>query len=151
MMSRVEEAVRTFESGYNCAQSVFVTYADLFGMDRQTALKISCPMGGGVGRMREVCGAVSAMSMLAGLKYGNTDPDDQEAKTYMYQLVQDMSSRFRQDMDSIVCRELLKDVPLSTGAAPQKRDKTFYETRPCSRIIALASKIIEDMLLTDIM
>lgn len=151
MISRVEEAVRTFESGYNCCQAVFVTYADLFGMDRHTALKLSSPLGGGVGRMREVCGAVSAMSLLAGLKYGNTDPDNQEAKTYIYQIVQEMSNRFRQDMDSIVCRELLKDVPVSDGAAPQKRDKAFYEARPCSRIIALAAKIVEDTLLLDSM
>lgn len=70
MNSRVEDAVRTFEEGYNCAQSVFVTYADLFGMEREMALKLASPMGAGIGRMRQVCGTVSAMAMLAGLKIG---------------------------------------------------------------------------------
>ena len=149
MISRVEEAVRAFESGYNCCQSVFATYADLFGMDRQTALKLSSPMGAGVGRMREVCGAVSAMSLLAGLKYGNTDPDNQEAKTYIYEVVQEMSNRFKQDVNSVVCRDLLKDVEVSEGVAPQKRDKAYYDARPCSRIVALASKIMEETLLID--
>ena len=81
MESRVQDAVMLFESGFNCAQSVFAAYADLFGMDRETALKLACPMGAGVGRMREVCGTVSAMAMLSGLKMGNTDPSDEEAKT----------------------------------------------------------------------
>ena len=78
MKSRIQDAVNMFESGFNCAQSVFVTYADIFGMDRQTALKLAGPMGAGVGRMREVCGTVSAMAMLSGLKMGNTDPADEE-------------------------------------------------------------------------
>ena len=82
MKSRIQDAVNMFESGFNCAQSVFVTYADIFGMDRQTALKLAGPMGAGVGRMREVCGTVSAMAMLSGLKMGNTDPADEEAKTH---------------------------------------------------------------------
>lgn len=118
MISRVEDAVRAFTSGYNCAQSVFATYADIFGMDRQTALKLSSPMGGGMGRMREVCGAVSAMSLLAGLKYGNTDPDNQEAKAYIYEVVQQMCGRFRQDTGTIICRELLQHVETTGGAAP---------------------------------
>ena len=86
MESRVEEVVRTFESGYTCAQAVFVTYADLFGLDRETALRLSSPMGGGIGRMREVCGAVSSMALLAGLKEGNTDPDNEEGKERIYLL-----------------------------------------------------------------
>ena len=81
MESRVEKAVQTFESGFGCAQSVFSTYADLFGMDRETALKLASPMGGGIGRMREVCGAVSAMALLAGLKEGNTDPSMKKERT----------------------------------------------------------------------
>ena len=74
MRSRVDEAVQTFESGYNCAQAVFATYADLFGLSKETALKLSSPMGAGVGRMREICGAVSGMALLSGLKEGNIDP-----------------------------------------------------------------------------
>ena len=85
MESRVEKAVQTFESGFGCAQSVFSTYADLFGMDRETALKLASPMGGGIGRMREVCGAVSAMALLAGLKGGTpTLPMKKERKKYIF-------------------------------------------------------------------
>lgn len=149
MISRVEDAVHAFESGYNCCQSVFATYADIFGMDRQTALKLSSPMGGGMGRMREVCGAVSAMSLLAGLKYGNTDPNNQEAKTYIYEIVQQMCARFKQDMDTIICRELLQNVATTDGAAPQERTEQYYSERPCARFVALAAKIVEETLLMD--
>ena len=90
MQSRVEQAVQTFESGYGCAQSVFATYADLFGIDRETALKLASPMGGGIGRMREVCGAVSSMALLAGLKEGNVDPSDEEGRERIYLLVRKM-------------------------------------------------------------
>ena len=107
MESRVQDAVMLFESGFNCAQSVFAAYADLFGMDRETALKLACPMGAGVGRMREVCGTVSAMAMLSGLKMGNTDPSDEEAKTRSYEIVRKMSDAFREKRGSIICRELL--------------------------------------------
>ncbi len=80
MKSRVEDAVNLFMSGYNCCQSVFSAYSDLFGLDREMALKLSCSMGGGIGRMREVCGTVSGMAMIAGLVCGNTDPTNQDAK-----------------------------------------------------------------------
>ena len=105
MESRVQDAVMLFESGFNCAQSVFAAYADLFGMDRETALKLACPMGAGVGRMREVCGTVSAMAMLSGLKMGNTDPSDEEAKTRSYEIVRKMSDAFREKRGSIICRD----------------------------------------------
>ena len=82
--SRVDYAACLFKSGYNCAQSVFAAYADLFGMERQTALRMSSAMGGGIGRMREICGAVSAMAMLAGLKEGNDDPENEEGAYLLY-------------------------------------------------------------------
>ena len=105
--SRTERAVETFKEGYNCAQAVFSTYADYFGMDRETALKMSSAMGAGVGRMREVCGAVSSMAMLAGLKEGNADPQDEAAKEHIYALVRKMSARFKEKYDTIICKELL--------------------------------------------
>lgn len=141
-------AVELFESGYNCCQSVFAAYAGCFGMDRETALKISCPMGAGVGRMREICGTVSAMAMLAGLKEGNTDPENDEAKERMYSLVRRMSDRFQEKQKSIVCRELLGlKEKREESARPQKRDAQYYKTRPCSRLVACAAEIIEEFLL----
>ncbi len=145
---RKEQAVETFYEGYNCAQSVFATYADLFGMDRETALRMSSAMGAGVGRMREICGAVSSMALLAGLQEGNADPEDEEAKARIYTLVRKMSDRFRQENGSIVCRELLGIEPgAQESAKPQKRTKEYYESRPCPKLIACAARIIEEELL----
>ena len=145
---RKDQAVETFYEGYNCAQSVFATYADLFGMDRETALRMSSAMGAGVGRMREICGAVSSMAMLAGLQEGNADPEDEEAKARIYALVQKLSDRFRQENGSIVCRELLGIEPgTKESVKPQKRTKEYYESRPCPKLIACAARIIEEELL----
>lgn len=145
--SRVGYAADLFKSGYNCAQSVFAAYADLFGMDFQMALKMSSAMGGGVGRMREICGAVSAMAMLAGLKEGNDDPENEEAKAHIYALVREMSGRFREKEGTIICRELLGIEGMEESAKPSVRTAEFYATRPCPRLIAEAAEIIEEVLL----
>lgn len=144
--SRVEYARRLFESGCNCAQSVFVAYADLLGMDIEMALKMSSAMGGGIGRMREVCGTVSAMAMLAGLKEGNADPEDEEAKEHIYALVRHMSALFKEQQGTIICRELLGIEGMEESAKPSRRTPEFYASRPCGRIIACAAEIIEDVL-----
>lgn len=147
MDSRVEQAVSTFEEGFTCAQSVFATYAELFGMDRETALKLSSPMGGGIGRMREVCGAVSAMALLAGLKEGNTDPANEEGKEQIYLLTRQMAEKFKKEHKTIICRELLGIHGMEKSARPSERTEEYYRERPCSRLVATASKIIEEMLL----
>ncbi len=144
--SRVEYALSLFKSGYNCAQSVFAAYADLLGMDIETALKMSSAMGGGVGRMREVCGTVSAMAMLAGLKEGNANPEDEEAKEHIYALVRRMSALFKEQQGTIICRELLGIEGMEESAKPSVRTPEFYASRPCGRIIACAAEIIEDVL-----
>lgn len=149
MESRVEEVVRTFESGYTCAQAVFVTYADLFGLDRETALRLSSPMGGGIGRMREVCGAVSSMALLAGLKEGNTDPDNEEGKERIYLLARKLAERFKERHGTIICRELLGIEGMEESAKPSARTKEYYASRPCSRLVATAGEIIEEMLLEE--
>ena len=148
MESRVSQAVATFESGYTCAQSVFATYADLFGLDRTTALKLASPMGGGVGRMREICGVVSAMALLAGLKEGNTDPENEEGKERIYLLTRKMAEKFKEKNDTIICRELLGIEGMEESARPSARTKEYYAQRPCSRLVADASRIIEEMLLS---
>lgn len=147
MNSRVEQAVATFEEGFTCAQAVFSTYADLFGMDREMALKLSSPMGGGIGRMREVCGVVSAMAMLAGLKEGNTDPSDERGKEQIYQLTRQMAGKFKEEHKTIICRELLGIQGMEKSAKPSQRTEEYYRTRPCSRLVATASRIIEETLL----
>lgn len=145
--SRVAYADSLFRGGYNCAQSVFAAYADLFGMDRTTALKMSSAMGGGIGRMREICGAVSAMAMLAGLKEGNDDPENEEAKAHIYALVRDMSGKFKEKEGTLICRELLGIEGMEESAKPTVRTPAFYATRPCARLIAEAAEIIEEILL----
>lgn len=149
MLSRVEEAVKTFESGYNCAQSVFATYADLFGIDKETALKMSSSMGGGIGRMREVCGVVSAMALLAGLKEGNTDPENEEAKETIYLLTRQMADKFKEKHGTIICRELLGIDGMEKSAKPSERTDSYYNSRPCSKLVATAAGIVEEMLLED--
>ena len=144
--SRVEFSLSLFKSGYNCAQSVFAAYADLLGMDTETALKMSSAMGGGIGRMREVCGTVSAMAMLAGLKEGNADPENEEAKEHIYALVRHMSALFKEQQGTIICRELLGIEGMEESAKPSIRTPEFYASRPCGRIIACAAEIIEDVL-----
>ena len=145
--SRTKQAVETFYEGYNCAQSVFATYADCFGMDREMAFKMSSAMGAGVGRMREVCGAVSSMAMLAGLKEGNANPEDEEAKERIYLRLRQMSERFRQENGSIICRELLGITEAEESAKPQPRTREYYESRPCPHLIECAARIIEEELL----
>ncbi|MDE7017187.1 MAG: C-GCAxxG-C-C family protein [Lachnospiraceae bacterium] len=144
--SRVGYATALFECGYNCAQSVFAAYADLFGMDRHTALKMSSAMGGGIGRMREVCGTVAAMAMLAGLKEGNDDPGNEEAKERIYALVRQMSASFKEQQGTIICRELLGIEGMEESAKPTRRTPEYYATRPCGKIVACAAKIIEEEL-----
>ena len=128
--SRTKQAVETFYEGYNCAQSVFAA------------------MGAGVGRMREVCGAVSSMAMLAGLKEGNSNPQDEEAKERIYARVRQMSERFRKENGSIICKELLGITEVEESAKPQPRTREYYESRPCPHLIECAARIIEEELLS---
>ena len=144
MESRVKDAVDLFMSGYNCSQSVFVAYSDLFGMEREQALRLSCSMGGGMGRMREVCGTVSAMAMVAGLVCGNTDPKDQKAKTENYATVRRMADAFKARHQTITCREILGIRAAEKSAAPQERTAEYYRTRPCARMVETAAQIIEE-------
>lgn len=140
-------SVENFKKGYNCAQSVFLTYADEFGFDEETALKLSSSFGGGMGRLREVCGAVTAMFAIAGLKQGYISPNDDELKAKHYEFIQFLAKKFKDEYSTIICRELLD---LDSGAdspIPSKRTDEYYATRPCERFIYTASKIIETEIL----
>ena len=142
MESRAKQAVENFKSGFNCAQSVFLAYAKDFGFDDDTALKLSSSFGGGMGRLREVCGAVSAMFMLAGLKYGYTANNNDELKAKHYELIQNMAREFKKRNGTIICRELLgldgEDNPI-----PSKRTEQYYKERPCAKFIQDACEIFE--------
>lgn len=150
MRSRIQEAVNMFEAGYNCCQAVFATYADVYGMDKETALKLASPMGAGIGRMREVCGTVSAMALLAGLKQGNIDPMNEDGKTEIYELVRKMSDTFQEQTGSIICRDLLGLMEREESARPDSRTKEYYNKRPCSKMVVTAARIIEETILEEI-
>ena len=144
MKSRVEDAVKMFKDGYTCSQSVFVTYADLFEIDKETALKLSMPFGAGFGKLREVCGVVSGMTMLAGLKTGTADVSDREGKMKNYHMVQDMAAEFEKKNGTIICRELLQIEKGEDLPEPAVRTEEYYKSRPCARLVGEAAEIVEN-------
>ena len=135
-----------FRQGYNCAQSVLLAFSDLTGLDDDTALRLSSSFGGGLGRLREVCGAVSGASMVLGLLKGYSDPDDREAKKAHYHLIQELARRFRKEHGSIVCRELLSGVQKTDGGDPEERTAAYYRKRPCPELCRRAAQLVDEML-----
>lgn len=136
-MTKPERAVELFKGGMNCSQAVFCAFAEDFGMDAETAAKVSCGLGGGVGRMREVCGTVTGAALVLGMKYG---PD----KTAAYTKVQDFCAKFKAECGSIVCRELLAGTGATTGGAPDARTAEYYKKRPCAELVKLAARLLDE-------
>ena len=141
-MNHGEKAVELFTEGYNCAQAVLLAFSDMTGLDQSFAAKMISSFGGGMGRLREVCGAVSGMAAVAGILYGYDSPTDDEAKKNHYALVQQLAEAFRQETGSIICRELL-DNPAS-DPTPSPRTAQFYADRPCARFVYLAAAVLDD-------
>ena len=130
-----------FETGCNCAQAVLCAYPEL--LPRETAMKLGASLGGGIGRLREVCGAVSGMLMVAGLLYGYDDPGENDVnKKAHYRLVQTLAGQFREEIGSIICREILSNPPSDPNPTP--RTAEFYKTRPCVRMVMTAAGILDD-------
>ena len=142
-----EKAANNFKSGYNCAQSVFLAFAEDFGFDHETALKLSSSFGGGMGRLREVCGAVTSMFAIAGLKNGYSSPNDDNAKAKHYELIQSLAEKFKSKYGTIICRELLELPEGSDSPIPSKRTEEYYQTRPCEAFVRYAAEIIEQNIL----
>ena len=136
-----EKAKELFESGYNCSQAVLLAFADMFGMDFETAQKISATFGGGMGRMREVCGAVSGMTMLAGMIRPASDPTVKDWRTANYALVQDLAAQFKAENGSLICSELLGIAPKPQEPTPEARTEAYYQKRPCADMVASAVRI----------
>ena len=134
-------AAQLFLDGCSCSQAVMTAFCDLTGMDRSTALRLSAPFGGGIGRMREVCGAVSGMMMVVGLLYGFEPSEGSTAKSAHYHLVQELAEQFRQQAGSIICREVLKNPP--ADPTPSPRTAEYYANRPCARMVMLAAEILD--------
>ena len=134
-------AAQLFLDGCSCSQAVMTAFCDLTGMDRSTALRLSAPFGGGIGRMREVCGAVSGMMMVVGLLYGFEPSEGSTAKSAHYHLVQELAEQFRQQAGSIICREILKNPPADPNPSP--RTAEYYANRPCARMVMMAAEILD--------
>ena len=141
---RAQKAMELFKEGYNCSQAIVLTFKDLCDIDEKTALKLSSSFGGGMGRLREVCGAVSGMFMVAGMLYGYDEPKAFDAKAEHYARIQELAADFAANTGSIVCRTMLglgesKDSPI-----PEKRTDSYYKKRPCPQIIGTAAAILEN-------
>ena len=139
---REQKAGDLFKAGYNCCQAVAMTFADVIGLPEDEVARLTSGFGGGMGRMREVCGTVSAMTMVAGAMIPVNDVTDKAAKTANYALVQEMAGEFRRMNGSIICRELLGLSKPEGTPVPQDRTPEYYKKRPCGELCSIAAGII---------
>ena len=138
------KAAELFLGGYNCAQAVAVAFCDLTGLEEKQAAKMASAFGGGMGRLREVCGAVSGMLLVLGILDGYDDPTDDAAKKALYSRLQELAREFREENGSIICRELLDNPPADPNPTPRTAD--FYTQRPCARMVLTAARILDEYL-----
>lgn len=141
MKDRVEKAVELFKSGYNCSQSVVAAFADMYGFTQEQALRMSASFGGGIGRMRQTCGAACGMFLLAGLEKGVVDGKDREGKAANYALVQQLAEEFRKRNGSMICAELLGLKKPEGSSMPEARTEQYYAKRPCAKMVEEAAAI----------
>jgi C_GCAxxG_C_C family probable redox protein len=141
-----DEAAAQFRRGYNCAQATAVVFAEDFGLAPALVLQLTAGLGGGMGGLRETCGAVSAMAVLAGLALGPYEPDDLAAKTARYDLVKRWHAQFVARHGSACCRELLERAGIVPDAQPAERDAEYYAKRPCPQLVASAAEIVASAL-----
>ena len=138
---RVERAKELFHQGFNCSQAVFAACADIYGMDEPMALRLAASFGGGIGRMRQTCGATCGMFLLAGLENGSAIPGDAEGKKNNYVFVQDLAAKFKDENGSLICAELLGIAPRPQEPTPEARTEAYYQKRPCAEMVASAVRI----------
>ena len=141
-MDHEMQAAQLFLDGYNCAQAITVAFSDVTGLDKDFSARMASSFGGGMGRLRVVCGAVSGMLMVAGILYGYDSNGDDTVKKAHYTLVQELAGQFREKIGSIVCREILKNPPSDPNPTP--RTAEFYKQRPCTRMVMTAARILDD-------
>ncbi len=146
-MTHREKAIEYFCAGYNCAQSVFAAFCDVTGYSEKEAFMLASSFGGGMGRMRETCGAVSAMFMVAGIVRGYDDISTDAPKKAHYELIQEMAAEFRAVHGTITCRELLSGLGTDSNPTPSARTEEYYKVRPCVRFVATAADIVDRMVL----
>lgn len=143
-MNHKEYAMKLFKDGYNCSQAVTAAFSDVTGVSFEDSVKIASSFGGGMGRMREVCGAVSGMFLVLGMIEGYSDPQDNIAKKAHYEKVQKLAEEFKKEHGSIICRELLGlDIKGSDDPTPAPRTETYYKKRPCVEMVGTAAEILD--------
>lgn len=147
--ARAEAAKQYFTEGYNCAQAVVLAFSDLLSVDRETLLKLASPFGGGMGRMREVCGAVSGMFLVEGMLLGYSSPMDIDGKKDLYAKVRGLAESYSSENGSIICRELLAGTPHTDGAVPEQRSAEYYKKRPCAELVKNAACILAEHLIQE--
>lgn len=145
-MTRRERAMSLFESGYNCTQSVVLAFSDLLDLPEETLAQLVSAFGGGMGRLREVCGSMSGVFFVTGMLYGYHEPKDFEGKKALYAKVQELACRFEEQNGSIVCRELLGLDHRRDEPVPQERTPEYYRKRPCKELIGCAAEILDQFI-----
>jgi len=143
-MDHSNKAAELFLEGYNCAQAVAVAFCDVTGMDEKLAARLASPFGGGMGRLREVCGAVSGMLLVLGHLYGYENSDNDARKKALYEQVQMLAKGFQEENGSIICREILKNPPSDPNPSP--RTAEYYAQRPCARMVMTAAKLMDEFI-----
>ncbi len=145
-MSKGDIAYENFLKGYNCTQSIAVAFAEELGMEEATAARISSGFGGGMGRMREVCGTFSGVVMVISWLYGYENPKDLEGKTALYEKIRALADKFRAANGSIICKELLGLKQPEKSAVPEARTAEYYKKRPCPELCRFAADLIEEFI-----
>lgn len=149
--SRTKLAVELFEKGYNCSQAVFMAYSELYGIEKDTAAKLATSFGGGMGRLREVCGAVSGMFLVLGLQFPYLDTNNKEAKNLNYKAVQRTANKFKDEMGSYICADLLQRKREPQQPESENRNDTYYKSRPCVSCVKIAAEILGNELISNSM
>ncbi len=143
-MTRADKAKEYFLNGYNCAQAVAMAFADLMKMDTYTAARLTSGFGGGMARMREVCGSVSGMAFVMSSLYGYGSADEVESKKRLYGEIQQLADEFKAQNGSVVCRELLGlNKPGADDPTPEPRTAQYYQKRPCHELVWCSADILE--------
>lgn len=149
MSERGDKAKELFKSGYNCSQAVLTAFSDITGLDEKTSAMLASGFGGGMGRMREVCGTVTGMFMVYGIVNGYCDPSAVNEKKAVYTAIQTLSDEFKKINGSIICRELLGLEKPEGTPVPEKRTSEYYKKRPCSELVKIAAEILEEYLINN--
>ena len=147
-MNRKEQAINNFKKGYNCSQSIVLAFSDLVSINESDLLKLTSPFGGGMGRLRETCGAVSGCFIILGLLYGYDEPESGQLKAQLYERVQKIGLDFESNQGSLECRQLLNLKEKHSSSVPSERTKDFYDNRPCLRLVSYAAEILEEYINT---